>query len=329
MRKLLCIVLVLCLVLAPLAVYADYDENPVQRWAFGMGGEPIDVQGQDGWSFSFATLEGGPLIVDFVDGNWVPVQDGALSGSINNVTGEVESGMFEYDGNYYMISPGFTWLVPYTGAYMITGSVIGENADVTVLIADGWDIYPVSIQEVGEGHAAEFYYYEFLFAGELLIFMVIPIDENEIAVSNWNLVLHLLADEDSDEDEAYPAEEYADEAYPEEEYVEEDTAEEDYPAAEELPAEEEAYEPAPAAAACQLYDVPVRVVDGVEYVGFRAAATACGVLHEELVWYGPTQTVTVLAGEKVVGEFAINTVGGFNDNGTVYVPLAFVLQFFE
>ena len=65
-----------------------------------------------------------------------------------------------------------------------------------------------------------------------------------------------------------------------------------------------------------LYNVPVRMVDGVEFVAFRAAANAFGFY--ELTWYGPTSTVTVVGLED--GSFAVYAVDGFNDDGTVFVP---------
>lgn len=69
--------------------------------------------------------------------------------------------------------------------------------------------------------------------------------------------------------------------------------------------------------------VPTRFVDGVQFVPFRATANAYGFF--ELTWDGATATVTVVG----LTSFTVAEAGGFNDNGTVYVPFAFAVALFE
>jgi len=90
----------------------------------------------------------------------------------------------------------------------------------------------------------------------------------------------------------------------------------------------EAYEPAEAYEPEDLdpmADVEVRVVDGVEFVGFRAAAYAYG--YTLLSWDG----VYVVVYEMDDATFDVSYVGGFLDYASyrIYVPLAFVLEFFN
>ena len=107
---------------------------------------------------------------------------------------------------------------------------------------------------------------------------------------------------EAEEEEAYE-EEYADE-------YEEIVPIADFPV-EETPAER------------PIDSVPVRYVDGVQFVPFRAAANAYGFY--ELAWDRATSTVTVAG----LVSFTLEEAEGFNDNGTVYVPLAFALSVFE
>jgi len=74
-----------------------------------------------------------------------------------------------------------------------------------------------------------------------------------------------------------------------------------------------------------IADVAVRVVNGVEFVGFRAAAYAHG--YTLLSWDG----VNVVVYDMGDATFDVNRVGGFFDSASsrVYVPLAFVLEFFN
>jgi len=76
-----------------------------------------------------------------------------------------------------------------------------------------------------------------------------------------------------------------------------------------------------------LYSVPTRVVNGVTFVGFRAAAAAHG-LDGNLSWDGATQTVT-LASPTITASFTVTEAGGFIENGRVYVPLTFAESIFE
>jgi len=71
-----------------------------------------------------------------------------------------------------------------------------------------------------------------------------------------------------------------------------------------------------------LVGVPTRTVDGVEFVAFRLFVNAMG--DYALAWDGATSTVTVVD----VVSFTVAEAGGFNDNGTVYVPMAFALSLF-
>jgi len=77
----------------------------------------------------------------------------------------------------------------------------------------------------------------------------------------------------------------------------------------------------PAAEEDPLANIAVRYVDGVRFVAFRVFANALG--YYTLAWDTPTGTVTVVD----IVSFTVAESGGFNDNGTVYVPWEFaVLQ---
>jgi len=90
--------------------------------------------------------------------------------------------------------------------------------------------------------------------------------------------------------------------------------EEDYEAAI-LPIDQPATEEDP------LANIPVRYVDGVRFVAFRVFANTLG--YYTLTWDSATGTVTVID----ITSFTVAESGGFNDDGTVYVPWEFaVLQ---
>ncbi|MCL1787318.1 MAG: bifunctional metallophosphatase/5'-nucleotidase [Defluviitaleaceae bacterium] len=69
-----------------------------------------------------------------------------------------------------------------------------------------------------------------------------------------------------------------------------------------------------------LADLVIIYVDGVQFVAFRAFANALG--YYTLAWDSATGTVTVV--DVVV--FTVVEAGGFNDNGTVFVPLQFAME---
>jgi len=75
----------------------------------------------------------------------------------------------------------------------------------------------------------------------------------------------------------------------------------------------------PVTEADPLANIAVHYVDGVRFVAFRVFANALG--YYTLVWDGATATVYVVD----VVSFTVTESGGFNDDGTVYVPWEFAV----
>ena len=86
--------------------------------------------------------------------------------------------------------------------------------------------------------------------------------------------------------------------------------------------------PAPLPSAeVRLNTVPTRTVDGVVFVGFRAAAAVYGV-EGGLSWGGANQRVS-LSSPDFTTSFVVTDVGGFVENGRTFVPYEFALSVFE
>jgi len=77
--------------------------------------------------------------------------------------------------------------------------------------------------------------------------------------------------------------------------------------------------------ASTMEEPQTRTEDGVEFVAFRQAADDIGVTVE---WDGANQTVIVTDPSGNVRYVVVYDVGGFNDNGTVWVPADFAAGFF-
>lgn len=207
------------------------------------------------------------------------------------VTGEDNEGWDVEEDDYLNT---ITWTAPGDIAVYVTGSVLVEDATVAVYLNDE----PVEGFEFEEGYDAELHLALELAEGDELSFVTTILEDEGSA--EWNIVITevLPVVEDVVEEDEYDAED---------EYYED-------PATEEAPVEE----------ASPLAAIPTRVVGTVEFIGFRVAAEAFG--YEELTWYGPTRTITVVGLDV---SFTINEAGGFNDDGTVYVPVAFVYDMFS
>jgi len=95
----------------------------------------------------------------------------------------------------------------------------------------------------------------------------------------------------------------------------------------ESPAQEDS-PPAEPVSDAPLSTVPTRVVNGITFVGFRAAAYAHGLNDSHIYWDGATQTVTLDSPIFTVS-FTVSEVGGFIDSGRTYVPLTFAASIFE
>ena len=198
--------------------------------------------------------------------------------------------------------------VPSAGTFYISGTVVTNGLSFAVLvngetIAYGSEDYELSYELELE-------------AGDTVVFtqVVEAVEENDendndendendendneeaAAVLEWNITIREVVTFEIDENEVEENDENDNEAY--------------------VPVEEIADEVNP------LAGLDIVVIEGVEFVGFRAAANAFG--FESLAWDNDTATVTV----EGVGYFTVEAAGGFNDNGTVFVPVAFVQTFF-
>jgi len=73
--------------------------------------------------------------------------------------------------------------------------------------------------------------------------------------------------------------------------------------------------------AAEADELQIRVVDGEEFVSLRQAAEAQD-LH--VAWDRPTQTVIMTDQDGNVGYVVVAEVGGFNERGTIWVPVELV-----
>jgi len=321
MKKFLCFALVLCLALAPVGVFAeDYDngENGYDVEDYATDDESTDVEVYEDDATDEPTddatdaevEEDEPTeeieeasAVEEVQTTWIfGMGDDSTDGWIV-MSGEVDvaSG---YATPVYDEDAVFRWMAPFAGTFTVTGSVAVENA-MFVVLGGGYE-------------AGNFEDYDFEFEAEMNMFGSIHfsariINEDEDASAIWNITITgVPAVEEAEE-----VEEVVDEV----EEIEE-AEEVELPAV--LPIEPPAAEPVvdyPLPGV--LAGVPTRTVDGVEFVAFRLFANAHG--YYALAWDGATSTVTVVD----VVSFTLAEAGGFNDNGTVYVPMTFALTLFQ
>ena len=232
-----------------------------------------------------------------------------------------ETGEGFHDENFAVVDSAITFTAPFEGNFYLTGSVITNGLAFEVALNG-------EIISYGDGSYDYDLHHELaLEAGDVLTFVQVAVeaeeaeelDENdeengneeydeeyeaeaeEAAQIEWNIVVREVVSLEIEE-----AEEVEETAEVEEEVTEEVVEEE----AEVLPP------------ANPLAGVETRYVNGVEFVAFRAAANAFGSFI--LSWDGATSTVLVAE----VGYFTVESAGGFNENGTVYVPVSFAVEFF-
>ena len=324
MKKFLCFALVLCLALAPVGVFADeYDNGENGEYyaveGYENGDEPTEYyNGDEPTGYENGDEQEAEVKPVDVEG----VEEGimAISADLGQRwtfgMGDVAEG---FSFAYYV--DGSRYLATYADGLWVAAA---EDADDWAIDAESGDVTPVEGFDavvvwyakadglfyvtgsfIGNGSAGSV-----LLNGEVeenfeytvdihLELELVEGDELTFVTSgtetaNWNIVIR----------EVVVLEE-----------VEDDVVDE--PANEEVdivPVDEPVVDP--------LADVPVRYVDGVEFVAFRLFANAFG--YYSLAWDGATSTVTVVD----VVSFTLVEAGGFNDNGVVYVPMAFALSLF-
>jgi len=336
MKKFLCFALVLCLALAPVGVFAeDYDngENGYDVEDYATDDESADVEvyeddatdeptdeatdaeveedepteapeeieaisadlGQtwsfgmddpaaEGFSFVYY-VDGVRSLATYADGLWVSAAEDAEEWAIDAENGYVTP----VEG----LDAVIVWYAKADGLFYVTGSFIGNGSTASVLLNG----------EAVEDFDAELHLELELAEGDELAFVT-----SGTEAARWRIVIREVLVEDAPEEVETPAEELP-------------AAE--IPAAElpvvQIPAE---LPPEELPAVDPLAGVPVRYVDGVQFVAFRLFANAFG--YYSLAWDGATSTVTVVD----VVSFTLAEAGGFNDNGTVYVPMAFAVTLF-
>lgn len=309
MKKVLCFALVVILAIAPMAVFADYDNgNNGYENGYENGNDCCPENGNDYENGNDNDNEDvTPVYVDDTDEGIEAITIDLAQRWTFGMGDEAderwqvlsEGGVFDPTYGYVNAGTSFTWFTPYAGLFYITGTVFLENASFSIrklvggyVLAEGYDFY-------------ELHFELDLEEGDVLLFSVQAIDEDEEATANWSVVIReviLLDIEECEECEDYEADDYEVEEY-EEEY-EEELVEEVNP----------------------LAYVEIRVVDGVEFVRIRAAANAFGFY--EMSWDADTYTATIVGLEDY--PVVIPEVGGFFDSAIWinYVPLAWALEFF-
>jgi len=307
MKKFLCFALVLCLALAPVGVFADeYDngengyeyavenyENGDEPTEYYNGDEPTEYyngdeptgyeNGDEPTDYESAEEVSADLSQAWVFGAGEESTDGWVG-----MQGDVDPAT-GYVVPVYGEDAMFRWHAPFAGTFTVTGSVIVENA-MFAIVGGGFE-------------AGDLEGYDFDFEVELntfgpILFSARIIDADEDASAKWNITITYV-----------PA-------------VEDVVAVDEVDETEEVTEEVEDIVPVDEPVVDPLADVPVRYVDGVEFVAFRLFANAFG--YYSLAWDGATSTVTVVD----VVSFTLVEAGGFNDNGVVYVPMAFALSLF-
>lgn len=318
-----------------------------QTWTFGLGGEASQEQGLNGWYFMYSPehdLEGAfPSEINYAELS----VEGAVSGwaawdwSGREYWYPVSVELLEEAADWWIIDdvngnvfPSYTgvtaivaWRAPFAGEFTVAGSVVaGVNPDhfeherdaevdgVFVSIFHNED----SLFGQNFPYEQETYDFDFLLvleAGDTIYFIVDPNALFGSDATTWGITITEMVEEA----EAVEAEEVAEEVAGEPAEV----VEIEVPVATETEPAEEVEAPA----VSPLADVPVRVVDGVDFVGFRAAANAYGVF--DLTWDGATQTVGFPQNPALA--FTVAEANGFFDAETsrVYVPVTFAVDFFE
>jgi len=345
MKKFLCFALVLCLALAPVGVFADENDNGdnaynVEDEATGdtptyvavheideatdeatdeptvaeekENGEEVTDEATDeaegivaisadlgqewafgkggvaeGFSFAYY-VDDSRSLATYADGLWVSAAEDAEAWAIDAASGNVTP----VEG----LDAVIIWYAKADGLFYLTGSFIGNGSTASVLQNS------VAIENIDSD--SDLHLELELAAGDELAFVT-----SGTETANWSIVIR----------EVVVVQEEAVEEVEEVEAPVEELPVVELPVME-IPAE---LPPVELPVADPLANVPVRDVDGVQFVAFRLFANAFG--YYALAWDGATSTVTVVD----VVSFTVVEAGGFNDNGTVYVPMAFALTLFQ
>ncbi|MCL2287510.1 MAG: hypothetical protein FWC32_14250 [Firmicutes bacterium] len=185
------------------------------------------------------------------------------------------------------------WYAKTNGLFYITGSFISDSSYAFVLLNGA----------VVEGHVSELHYELMLEAGDELHFVTMGTES-----ARWRIAIQEVEIPAEVIEEVTEVAEVIEIPTPPQEIVID------------LPAPPPIFE---ITAPRPIDTVATRFVDGIQFVPFRATANVYGFF--DLVWDGATATVTVVG----LTSFTVAEAGGFNDNGTVYVPFAFALGLFE
>ena len=331
MKKFLCFALVLCLALAPVGVFADeYDngENGYDAEDYLVDDEATDAEAYENdeatdaeenengaeavaeeatpeeivavaadlgqtWTFGMDddTAEGFSFVY-YVDGtrSLATYADGLWVSAAEGA----EDWAVDTQNGYVTLVEGLDavilWYAKADGLFDVTLSFLGNRSMGSVLLNGEIEVEKLSASE-------DFNIGFELAEGDELSFVT-----SGTGTASWKIVIReILAEEAAEE----VTEEVEEVELPVEEPAEEVV----------VPVEEPAVDP--------LAGVPVRYVDGVQFVAFRLFANALG--YYTLSWDGATGTITVVD----VVSFTLAEAGGFNDNGTVYVPMAFATSLFQ
>ena len=312
MKKVLCFALVVILAIAPMAVFADYDNgNNGYENGYENGNDYGYENGNDnenGNDYENDNEDVTPVYVDDTDEGieaisidlaqrWtLGMGDEAYDFEV--VTGEVDlDGYVSFDEDGFVV---FNWVAPFDGLFYVTGHVVLDNASIHISVVSADLDYATTLAE-----SDEFYELHFeleLEEGDTLRFFTevgfyYTEDGYADSAANWSVVIREVIFLGLEEYEEYEVEEY------EEEYEEELLEEVD-----------------------PLAYVEIRIVGGVEFVRIRAAANAFGFYN--MSWDADTYTATIEGLEDY--PIVIPEVGGFFDSETWinYVPVAWVLEFF-
>jgi len=322
MKKFLCFALVLCLAFAPVGVFADEYDNGENGYeyeeaeVYENGDEPTEHE--NGEENATEDAEVKPVDVEGVDEGIMAISADLgqrWSFGMDDAAAEGFSFVYYVDGSRSLatyadglwvssVEDADVWAIDTENGYVTPA----EGLDAVIVWyakADG--VFYVTGSFVGNGSTgavlvngevveefdadADLHFERELAEGDELSFAT-----SGTETARWKIVIREVVVLEEDVVEEQPAEEL--------------------PA--ELPAEPVVDYPLPGV----LAGVPTRTVDGVEFIAFRLFANAFG--YYVLTWDGATSTVSVVD----VVSFTLVEAGGFNDNGTVYVPMAFALSLF-
>lgn len=329
MKKFLCFALAAALAITPVALFADeysngengndyavyesYDANDYDANDYDLNDDDSDNYDANDYdandngyldivAITMPTLPrwtfgmGDSLSEQGENGWYIMYDDGALAVYEDGVwlSYTVDSPYWLVNATEGVVAPGgsyvlIEWEAPESGIFALTGNVQVNDIGFSIRYIRYMDGNGGVVWLVSSEESYELHYELELEAGDIVWFLTHAEEDAIDAYANWSIVFTLLEEVViEDENDVY------EENDANEEYVDEE--------AEDL-----------------LAGLALRDVNGNPFVWFREIATAFDVTNlgfnsaAGVVYYNDSS-------------FNVLEIGGFNDNGRIYVPLAFALE---